>query len=82
MKTSTKVTIRTGIQWVVSVAVMLPGIVAASGISETVPWVAGGLAVAAAVTRVMALPSVQQALDRLGLGTGPSDSPPTARRGA
>ncbi|MGP3971519.1 hypothetical protein [Streptomyces sp. 6N223] len=56
-----------------SVSVMLPGIVAASGISESLPWVAGGLAVAAAVTRIMALPSVQAALDRLGLGNAPPD---------
>lgn len=74
MKHSTKTTIRTVLQWVVSVAVMLPGIVQASGLPESLPWVAGGLAVAAAVTRIMALPSVQAALDRLGLGTGGPDA--------
>ncbi len=48
---------------------MLPGVVQASGVPESLPWVAGGLAVAAGLTRVMALPSVQSALDRLGLST-------------
>lgn len=73
MKTPTKTTIRTAIQWTVSVAVVLPEIVDASGIPEALPWVAGGLALAAGVTRVMALPSVQGLLSKLGLAT---DVPP------
>jgi hypothetical protein len=43
----------------VGVAVALPGIVAASGVPESLPWVAGALAVAGGIARVMALPSVQ-----------------------
>jgi hypothetical protein len=73
MKHSTKTTVRTIFQAVVMTAVMLPGIVEASGVPQTLPWVAGGLAVAAAVTRIMALPRVQELLDRLGLGTAEAD---------
>lgn len=69
MQKSTKVVIRTAIQWAAGMAVALPGIVEASGVSESLPWVAGGLAVAAAITRIMALPSVQAGLDHLGLST-------------
>ncbi|MGK5529372.1 hypothetical protein [Streptomyces sp. URMC 129] len=81
MQTSTQTVIRSAIQWTVSVAVMLPGIVAASGVPDTMPWVAGGLAVAAGVTRVMQLPDVQAALDRLGLSTAPPEPPPPAGLG-
>ncbi|MFI6337850.1 hypothetical protein [Streptomyces sp. NPDC050535] len=59
---STKHTARTVLQTTVGVAVALPGIVAASGIPAALPWVAGALAIAGGVARVMALPSVQQLL--------------------
>nr|WP_318206157.1 hypothetical protein [Streptomyces sp. SCL15-4] len=59
MKESTKTTARTVLQTLVGVAVALPGIVAASGVPESLPWVAGALAVAGGFARVMALPSVQ-----------------------
>lgn len=62
MKDSTKRTIRTGLQTTVGVAVMLPQIVDASGVPESLPWVAGSLAVAAGLARVMALPGVQALL--------------------
>jgi hypothetical protein len=39
--------------------------------------VAGALAVAAGVTRVMALPSVEQWLDRIGLGLVDEGAPRT-----
>jgi hypothetical protein len=55
-------TIRTAVQWVLGFAAALPGIVAAAGLPEALPWVATGLAVAAAITRVMALPSVDALL--------------------
>ncbi|MES9554771.1 MULTISPECIES: hypothetical protein [unclassified Streptomyces] len=70
MKPSTKRSIRTAIQAAVGVAAALPAIVAASGIPESLPWVAGALAVAAGLSRVMALPVVEQLLDRIGLGLG------------
>ncbi|WP_412080809.1 hypothetical protein [Streptomyces sp. SCL15-4] len=59
VKESTKTTARTVLQTLVGVAVALPGIVAASGVPESLPWVAGALAVAGGFARVMALPSVQ-----------------------
>ncbi|ADI05557.1 hypothetical protein SBI_02436 [Streptomyces bingchenggensis BCW-1] len=37
---------------------------------ESLPWVAGALAVAGGLARVMALPTVEQLLDRFGLGLG------------
>lgn len=58
-KESTKRTARTVLQTTVGVAVALPGIVDASGIPASLPWVAGALAVAGGLARVMALPSVQ-----------------------
>ncbi|MEU9379992.1 hypothetical protein AB0D38_02830 [Streptomyces sp. NPDC048279] len=59
MKDSTKRTARTVLQTTVGVAVALPGIVDASGVPASLPWVAGALAVAGGLARVMALPSVQ-----------------------
>ncbi|MER7691576.1 hypothetical protein [Streptomyces sp. NPDC097610] len=68
MNPANKRAIRTVIQGVVMFAVALPAIVTASGIPESLPWVAGALAVAAGLARVMALPAVELLLDRVGLG--------------
>lgn len=65
MKKSTKVTIRTVVQTGAGFAVAAPALVAASGFNTAWPWVAGGLAVAAAVTRLMAVPYVQGLLGKL-----------------
>ncbi|GCD94085.1 hypothetical protein [Embleya hyalina] len=54
--------IRTSVQWVISAAAAAPLIVDASGIPEATPGVAVGLAVAAGLTRVMALPAVDRLL--------------------
>ncbi|MET7679405.1 hypothetical protein [Streptomyces sp. NPDC005423] len=62
MKETTKRTARTVLQTTVGVAAVLPGIVNASGIPASLPWVAGALAVAGGLARVMALPSVQALL--------------------
>ncbi|MEU9349018.1 hypothetical protein AB0D74_48260 [Streptomyces sp. NPDC048278] len=62
MKDATKRTMRTVLQTTVGVGVALPGIVDASGVPASLPWVAGALAVAGGLTRVMALPSVQALL--------------------
>ncbi|MFS0695137.1 hypothetical protein [Streptomyces nitrosporeus] len=75
MKQSTKRTVRTALQAAVGVAVALPAIVAASGIPESLPWVAGALAVAAGLARVMALPQVERLLDRAGLGLSEDGRP-------
>ncbi|MFD9853461.1 hypothetical protein ACFWXZ_14530 [[Kitasatospora] papulosa] len=68
MRTPTKRAVRTVIQGGVMFAVALPAIVAASGIPETLGWVAVALAVAGGFARVMALPQVERMLDRLGIG--------------
>ncbi|WP_328361361.1 hypothetical protein OG800_26370 [Streptomyces sp. NBC_00445] len=68
MSPANKRTVRTVIQGAVMFAVALPAIVTASGIPESLPWVAGALIVAGGLTRVMALPTVEQLLDRIGLG--------------
>ncbi|MFD3835298.1 hypothetical protein ACFWWC_03450 [Streptomyces sp. NPDC058642] len=62
MKNSSKRTVRTVLQTGLGFAVALPAIVDASGVPESLPWVAGGLAVAGGFARVMALPSVQALL--------------------
>ena len=64
MSEANKRTARTVLQAAVGIAVALPAIVAASGIPESLPWVAGALAVAGGFARVMALPSVQALLPK------------------
>ncbi|MCG7203945.1 hypothetical protein [Streptomyces arenae] len=59
MQDTTKRTVRTVLQTTVGVAVVLPEIVSASGVPESLPWVVGALAVAGGLARVMALPGVQ-----------------------
>ncbi|MGW8762377.1 hypothetical protein ACWGN5_07740 [Streptomyces sp. NPDC055815] len=68
MSPATKRTIRTVLQTSVALALALPAIVAASGIPAALPWVAGALAAAGGLARVMSLPSVEALLDRVGLG--------------
>ncbi|MFJ9246056.1 hypothetical protein [Streptomyces sp. NPDC101776] len=72
MSEAAKRTLRTAVQTAVGLCVLLPTVVAAAGVSETIPWVAGALAVAAGVTRVMALPAVE-ALLPAWLRTGGAD---------
>jgi hypothetical protein len=62
MKDSSKRTARTVLQTALGFAVVLPAAVDASGVPETLPWVAGGLAVAGGFARVMAVPGVQALL--------------------
>ncbi|MER5964218.1 hypothetical protein [Streptomyces sp. NPDC002057] len=62
MSDAAKRTARTVLQSAVGIAVVLPAIVDASGLPETLPWVAGALAVAGGLTRVMALDAVQNLL--------------------
>lgn len=68
MTPANKRAIRTVIQAVVGFALALPAIVAATGIPESLPWVAGAVAVSAGLARIMALPAVERLLDRVGLG--------------
>ncbi|MFF5973756.1 hypothetical protein ACFY7C_19725 [Streptomyces sp. NPDC012769] len=62
MKDSTRRTIRTVFQTVVAVAAGMPVLLGASGIPETAPGVGVIVVVAAAVTRLMALPLVDSLL--------------------
>jgi hypothetical protein len=62
MSEAAKRTLRTVVQTAVGLCVLLPTVVDAAGISETLPRAAGALAVAAGVARVMALPGVQALL--------------------
>lgn len=59
-----RATIRTVFQLVVSLAVGLPFIIEAAGLSEAAPGVAVSLAVATAITRIMALPWTEEFLER------------------
>lgn len=60
-----RATLRTAFQALLALAVMAPVLVEATGLrADQWPWLAGVLAVAAAVTRVMALPQVEQFLER------------------
>ncbi|APD18774.1 hypothetical protein ABZ719_32170 [Streptomyces sp. NPDC006743] len=78
MTDANKRTARTVIQGIVGFAVALPAIVDASGVPESLPWVAAGLAAAGGLARVMALPSVEALLDRFGLGLVDDDKEHTA----
>ncbi|MCX4672411.1 hypothetical protein OG453_38135 [Streptomyces sp. NBC_01381] len=55
----TDATRRTLVQTTIALATTMPALVQASGISETLPWVAGALAIAGGLSHVMALPGVQ-----------------------
>ncbi|MFJ8821628.1 hypothetical protein ACIREE_07580 [Streptomyces sp. NPDC102467] len=71
MSQAAKHTLRTVLQTALGLCVLLPTVVEAAGLPGTLPWVAGTLAVAAAVTRVMALPGVQALLPAWLRTTGP-----------
>ncbi|MEF3114477.1 hypothetical protein [Streptomyces chrestomyceticus] len=81
MTPAAKHTVRTIVQTAVALAVMLPAIVDASGIPESLPWVAGALAVAGALTRIMALPGVQALMPRW-LRTDPAAPPALTDKGS
>ncbi|WP_175409958.1 hypothetical protein [Streptomyces sp. TRM64462] len=62
MSEAAKRTARTVLQTAVGLAVALPALVDAAGLPASLPWVAAALAVAGALTRVMAVPAVQTLL--------------------
>ncbi|MFG2721584.1 hypothetical protein ACGFW5_25330 [Streptomyces sp. NPDC048416] len=62
MSEAAKRTLRTVVQTAVALAVALPALVDASGLPADLPWIAGALAVAGGLARVMALPRVQALL--------------------
>ncbi|MFI9204049.1 hypothetical protein [Streptomyces sp. NPDC053048] len=79
MTDATRRTIRTTVQTAITLAALLPVIVDAAGIPATLPWAAGALAIAAGLTRVMAVPEVQALLPRW-LRTAPT-APPASTEG-
>ena len=73
MTESTRRTIRTVLQGVLAFAVLAPLIVQQLGLdTDKLPWLAGALAVLAAITKVMNLPQVEQFLQRYlpGIASG------------
>ncbi|MFI6286865.1 hypothetical protein ACIBCM_19310 [Streptomyces sp. NPDC051018] len=74
MSEATRRTVRTVLQSAVGIAVVLPAIADASGLPATLPWVAGALAVAGALTRIMAVDGVQRLLPPW-LRTAPATAP-------
>ncbi|MFB9389846.1 hypothetical protein ACFPM3_30255 [Streptomyces coeruleoprunus] len=64
MSEAARRTARTVLQTAVGLAVALPALVDAAGLPATLPWVAGALAAAGALTRLMAVPAVQALLPR------------------
>jgi hypothetical protein len=73
-----RATLRTAVQWIVGVAPMLPAIVHASGIDESLPAVGGAISISLGITRVMALPGVEAFLQRFvpWLAASPVPKPP------
>ena len=80
-----RATVRTLLAVVVGIGIVLPvawGIMAdalapyiAAEVLSRVGWVVAGVAaVATAITRIMAIPAVNAALTRIGLGAAPADS--------
>lgn len=72
MQDSTRRSIRTAVQYAIAIAVVAPeAYQAATGNdpAQATGWVAIGLAVCLAVTRVMAIRKVDIALSKVGLGS-------------
>ncbi|MDT0346752.1 hypothetical protein [Streptomyces litchfieldiae] len=76
MNDATRRTLRTILQTLLGLAAALPAIIDAAGIPRTAAWAAAALAVAAGVTAVMSLDSVQRLLPSW-LRVTPPDEPPT-----
>jgi hypothetical protein len=57
-----KRTLRTVVQTLVGLCVLLPSAIGSAGLTDTLPWAAGAVAVAGGLSRVMAVPGVQAVL--------------------
>ena len=68
-----RATVRTVLAAVISIAAVWGLVVQAAGVDETTPVVATTIAVAGAITRIMAIPAVNDLLTRFGLGAEPKD---------
>jgi hypothetical protein len=62
MSDAAKRTLRTVVQTLVGLCLLLPSAVGSAGLTGTLPWAAGAVAVAGALSRVMAVPAVQALL--------------------
>lgn len=69
-----RATVRTVLEAVIGLAAAWGLIVEALGLDAGVEWVAVSLAVTAAITRLAALPAVDQLLTQVGLGSGPKNA--------
>lgn len=66
-----RATVRTVLAAVISIAAVWGLLVEAAGVDETTPVVATTIAVAGAITRIMAIPAVNDLLTLVGLGAEP-----------
>lgn len=70
-----KALVRTAFQALVGLIVLVPVIIAETGLTvEQLPWLAPVVAVAAFVSRLMAIPAVNDFLTKFGLGATPAGS--------
>jgi hypothetical protein len=58
-----RATVRTIVQGILAFAAILPIIITTAGISPALPWVAAVIAVTGAITRVMAIPAVNEFIE-------------------
>lgn len=68
-----KTTVRTALQVLVGLAAIVPLVITDLGVPATGGVVVTVLGIAAAVTRIMALPEVDRLLSQFGLGAEPND---------
>lgn len=72
-------TARSAFQFIMGLLVIVPVIIAELGLSKSIPWVAGALAVAAAATRIMALEPVVLFLEKWVPWLAPSGKNPQSQ---
>lgn len=83
MNGKTKRTVRTVLQVLLAVALFLPVLLDATGLRPSdVPWLAGVVAVAGVVARVMQSAAFERLLALVGLGTDPVSTPTLPGPGA
>lgn len=68
-----KAVVRTALQVFVGLAAIAPFLVTDLGLNTTGGLIAGALGVAAALTRIMAIPAVDRMLAGVGLGAEPKE---------